>query len=269
MLTPPDEQLQSVFETGNLVGGEACKLFPGGKEVPYEGKNHAKNIELTQKLLSEGVKNIYEATFEYDGILVLIDIFHQKEDGSFEIYEVKSSTWHSNKSIDDINHYIDDASIQYYVLNGLGYNISDTYITLLNTDYVRGPELDIRQLFSHVKVTEEVLNLQGRIPSILESFRETLTDTENEPNTDIGWHCNNPYECNAHEYCWKTQREIPDYSVFDIFQLNKNAKSIQLYREGVTSVEDIPEDFKLTEIQQLNIDVWKYKKSIINKEAIK
>jgi len=269
VLTPPDEQLKAVFETGNLVGEEACKLFPGGKEVPYEGKNHAKNIDLTQKLLSEGVKNIYEATFEYDGILVLIDIFHQKEDGSFEIYEVKSSTWHNEKSIDDINHYIDDASIQYYVLNGLGYNISDTYITLLNTDYVRGPELDIRQLFSHVKVTEEVLDLQGRIPSILESFREILSDTENEPNIDIGWHCNNPYECNAHEYCWKTQRDIPDYSVFDIFQLNKNAKSIQLYREGITAVEDIPEDFKLTEIQQLNIDVWKYKKSIINKEAIK
>ena len=90
VLTPPDAQLQAVFETGNLVGDKACELFPEGKEVPYEGKNHAKNIELTQKLLSEGVKNIYEATFEYDGILVLIDIFHQKEDGSFEIYEVKS-----------------------------------------------------------------------------------------------------------------------------------------------------------------------------------
>ena len=126
VLTPPDEQLQAVFETGNLVGDKACELFPEGKEVPYEGKNHAKNIELTQKLLSEGVKNIYEATFEYDGILVLIDVFHQKEDGSFEIYEVKSSTWHSNKSIDDINHYIHDVSIQYYVLNSLRYNISDT-----------------------------------------------------------------------------------------------------------------------------------------------
>ena len=76
VLTPPDAQLQAVFETGNLVGDKACELFPEGKEVPYEGKNHAKNIELTQKLLSEGVKNIYEATFEYDGILVLIDIFH-------------------------------------------------------------------------------------------------------------------------------------------------------------------------------------------------
>ena len=36
VLTPPDVQLQAVFETGNLVGEEACKLFPGGKEVPYK-----------------------------------------------------------------------------------------------------------------------------------------------------------------------------------------------------------------------------------------
>ena len=83
MLTPPDEQLQAVFETGNLVGGEACKLFPGGKEVPYKSTGHNEMIALTQQFLSEGIKSIYEAAFEYDGILVLIDIFHQKEDGSF------------------------------------------------------------------------------------------------------------------------------------------------------------------------------------------
>ena len=38
VLTPPGEQLQAVFDTGNEVGGEACKLFPEGKEVPYKGK---------------------------------------------------------------------------------------------------------------------------------------------------------------------------------------------------------------------------------------
>ena len=90
MLTPPDEQLQAVFETGNLVGEEACKLFPGGKEVPYKSTGFNEMIALTQQFLSEGIKSIYEAAFEYDGILVLIDIFHQKDDGSFEIYEVKS-----------------------------------------------------------------------------------------------------------------------------------------------------------------------------------
>ena len=44
---------------------------------------------------------------------------------------------------------------------------------------------------------------------------------------------------------------------------------MQLYREGITKVEDIPEDFKLTNNQQLFVDSWKFNKSTINKEAIK
>ena len=269
VLTPPDVKTQAKFDTGNVVGALACKLFPGGKEIPFIGTDFSEKIALTQEWLSDGIKNIYEATFQFDSVLAMIDIFHQKDDGNFEIYEVKSSTWHSNKSIKELEKYISDAAIQYYVLRGLGYNISDIYITLLNTDYVMGDELDIEQLFSHVNVTEEILRLQHDIPSILGDIREKLKDTVNEPNIDIGWHCKNPYDCDAYEYCWKTQKQIPDYSVFDIFQLNKNAKSMQLYREGITKVEDIPEDFKLTKNQQLFVDSWKFNKSTINKEAIK
>ena len=269
VLTPPGAHLQAVFATGNEVGALACELFPGGKEVPFKGTSFKEKIALTQNWLSDGVTNIYEATFKYDDILIMIDILHQKEDGSFEIYEVKSSTWHSNKSIDDIYNYVHDVSVQYYVLNGLGYNVSDTFITLLNTDYVRGSEIDIKKLFTSVNVTEEVLGLNAQIPSNIESFRKTLKDIKNEPNIDIGWHCNNPYVCDAHAYCWKTQRGIPDYSTFNIFQFTKNSKSMQLYKEGVTEIEDIPEDFKLSANQKLIIDAWKYKKSVINKESIK
>lgn len=35
VLTPSDESAQAVFETGNVVGDLACKLFSRGKEVPY------------------------------------------------------------------------------------------------------------------------------------------------------------------------------------------------------------------------------------------
>jgi hypothetical protein len=41
--------------------------------------------------MDEGVENIYEATFKYDDILVMVNILHKGDDG-WEIYEVKSST---------------------------------------------------------------------------------------------------------------------------------------------------------------------------------
>ena len=260
VLTPPSDHLLAVFEIGNEVGDLACKLFPEGKEVPYKSNK----IELTQKLLNEGIKDIFEAAFEFDDILVLVDILHQKKDGSFEIYEVKSSTWNQKKTIDDIYKYIHDVSVQHYVLNKLGYNVSDCFITLLNTDYVMGPNIDYKGLFTSINVTQQVLDLNTEISSNIKDLRKTLENVQNEPNIDIGWHCKNPYECDAHEYCWKTQRNIPDYSVFDIFQFNKNAKSLALYRDGITEIENIPEEFKLSDVQQLLVDTWKYKKNIIN-----
>ena len=269
VLAPTTAKLQAIYDVGNEVGALACELFPDGKKIIFKGSSFKDKAALTQKWINEGEKNIYEATFIFDDIVVMIDILHQKEDDSFEIYEVKSSTWHSNKSINDIYNYVHDVSVQYYVLKGLGFNVSNTYITLLNTDYVRGPDIDINQLFTSVNVTEEVLDLNTQILLNIKSLRETLQDIKNEPNIDIGWHCNNPYVCDAHEYCWKTQRGIPDYSIFNIFQFTKNSKSMQLYKDGITKIEDIPKDFKLTTIQELFIDTWKYKKSINNKESIK
>jgi len=250
------------FKEGSIVGDLACNLFPGGIEIPFHGTTFPQKIELTKRYLDQGISDIYEATFNYDNILVMVDILHKNHDGSFDIYEVKSST-----KVKDI--YKHDAAIQYYVLNDLGYNINNVYITILNTDYIRGDELDIYQLFAHEKITDEVLELQKEIPANLNKLRDVLKDVENEPDIDIGKHCKNPYDCDAIEYCWKQQRNIPDYSVFDIFQMNENPKSVKLYKEGVVTVEDIPDDMKLTANQQLKVDMWKAQKDIVNKEAIK
>ena len=115
---------------------------------------------------------------------------HKDSNGNYELYEVKSSTWNSKKKLKDIDTYINDVSIQYYVLRGCGLNISRVSVTLLNSDYVRDGELDINKLFVHQDVMKEVLLLQDRIPIYLESFRRTLDKTEIEPDIDIGWHCN-------------------------------------------------------------------------------
>lgn len=45
VLTPPDEQSQAIFDTGNIVGDFACQPFPNGKEVPYS-KNYDEMITI-------------------------------------------------------------------------------------------------------------------------------------------------------------------------------------------------------------------------------
>ena len=60
-------------------------------------------VETTKRWMDERLEHIYEATFLYEGILVLVDILKVTPDG-VEIYEVKSSS-----SIKDI--YLHDVFI--------------------------------------------------------------------------------------------------------------------------------------------------------------
>ena len=63
VLTPPDEAAQAIFDTGNEVGELACQLFPGGVEVDFNSKDFDGMLNTTKKLIDDGVKNIYEASF--------------------------------------------------------------------------------------------------------------------------------------------------------------------------------------------------------------
>ncbi len=258
VLTPPDESAQAVFETGNVVGELACQLFPDGKEVPF-ARDYAEMIATTKAWLEEGVQNIYEATFNYNGILVMVDILHVTPEG-LEIYEVKSST-----SVKDI--YLHDVSIQYYVLKSLGYDIKSANVVHIDNTYIRDDALELDKLFAVVDVTAEVLELQDKIPHVLEEFETYLEDKTNEPNIDIGSHCNKPYECDAKEYCWRVQRSIPEYSMFNIFNLGSK-KQVELYKQGIVDIKDIPETFAMTAKQSQAVRDYKSGVIHIDKVAI-
>lgn len=266
-LTLPDDTTRKIFSTGDVVGSLACKLFPDGKVVPFDGTSFDEKTKLTQQWIDEGVENIYEATFKFEGVLVMVDILHKTLDGSWELYEVKNSTWNAKKKLKDIKQYIEDASIQYYVLNGVGLNISKTCITLLDSTYTYKDRLEIDKLFSHVDVSDEVLGLQEEVFTRLKAFRKLLSHPDLEPDIDIGAHCKQPYQCDAYDYCWKQQRNIPDYSVFNIF--NMGSKPLSLYRDGIVNVEDIPDDKLTSYNKKLAVYSWVNKTQHIDKKAIK
>jgi hypothetical protein len=258
VLTPPDASADAIFETGNVVGALACELFPAGKKVAFSREPDGM-LSTTQQYIEDGVPNIYEATFSYDGILVMVDILRVDADG-VSIYEVKSST-----SVKDI--YIHDVSIQYYVLRSLGFHVKSANILHINSSYIRGDELDISELFSVVDVSQEVQSLQANIPHVLEEFENYLSDKTNEPDIDIGKQCKNPYECDALHYCWRVQRSIPEYSVFNIFNLGSK-KQVELYEQGIVDIKDIPDSFDMTAKQSQAVSNYKSGVTHIDKVAI-
>ena len=258
VLQAPDDGAQAVFDAGTSVGELACELFSGGERIEYTGDFNAQ-IAKTKELIEHGTKVIYEATFCFDGILVMVDILCVGDDG-LVINEVKSST-----SVKEV--YINDSAIQYYVLSSLGYKVSAVNIIYIDNSYVRGEKLELEKFFHAEDVTEQVKQKQADIPQILSKFEEILSKNI-EPDIDIGTHCSNPYACDAWEYCWRKQRGIPEYSIFDISRL-KSDKKFELYKSGIVKFEDIKDLDKFNASQQIQIRSELSKEQIIDKEAIK
>jgi hypothetical protein len=65
-----------------------------------------------------------------------------------------------------------------------------------------------------------------------------VIDGSEIPQKDIGHHCFDPYDCDFKGTCWK---HIPEYSVFDISNLNKK-KKFDLYNQGIITLDQIDLD---------------------------
>jgi len=235
----PDSALLAVFEEGHEAGKLAQGLFPGGVVVEFE-RDKKKMLKKTIELVDQGVETIYEATFSFDNIFVMVDILHMTDNG-WEIYEVKSGT-----TVKAIN--LPDLALQYHVLTGAGLSITNASLIHINNSYERHGPIDIQQLFTIEDSTEEIRGLQKRVKQDIEEMRAALGP--DCPNIDIGPYCRDPYECGFIPYCWA---HVSEPSVFDIHRLN-GSKKFELYYQGIVEFKDIPENYYLNERQKMQVD---------------
>jgi hypothetical protein len=211
---------------------------------------------VTKKLIEEKQKNIYEASFSFSDVLAVADIVVNDKSG-LSVYEVKSST-----SISET--YIRDAALQYWVISNCGYKVKDFSITYINNQYVRKGNLNLDEFFITESVLKLILPLQKWVEENVNKFKKVLAK-KTIPKIDIGEHCYDPYTCGFYEYC---RKHIPENSIFDLSGIHLN-KKYDLYRNGIIKLEDIPANAELSKNAQLQLDVYKSKKDLIDKKAIK
>jgi hypothetical protein len=196
------EAQASIFQAGTNIGMLARQLFPYGvdasPETPYK---YQQSVADTEKYIRKGVNVIYEAAFQFEGILAAIDILVKKGD-KWYAFEVKGTG--SVKP-----PHVQDAALQYYVITQSGIPLEDISIVHLNTDYVRYGDLDIDQLFTCTSVAEEVKEQQ---PFIVSKAIELMAMLKSKqlPAMEIGDHCFKPYDCDFYGFCSKglTEEEI-------------------------------------------------------------
>lgn len=253
---PVDEQQQAIFDKGKNVGLLARELFPGGEDAsPPTPFDYAVSVAKTKALIEKGCKIIYEAAFQFNGVLAAMDIL-VRERGQWKAYEVKGAT-----GVKEVNLW--DTALQYHVISGCGIPLKDIAIVHLNNEYVRCGELEIKKLFTISSVLPEVILLQDSVQDEIKSLKKIIKQKK-DPETPIGVHCHDPYSCEFIHHCWKN---IPNPSVFSISKMRATVK-YELFEQGFIKIEDLPEEINLTAYQQLQVNGILHKKNYCDKARL-
>lgn len=218
------------FQRGTDVGVLAHEVFPGGIDMsPASPSQFPKKVQETWDNLSDPeVKVMYEAVFQHNDTLIMLDILVRDGDKWLAV-EVKSSLRLSDT-------YYNDAALQYYVLKGCGVPLSDFRLMYLNGDYVKHGPIDVQQLFKMESVMEYVVNREGFVAKNVERLKAVVA-LPHAPLVDIGTQCNDPYPCDFQGHCWKYVPKdsflfttaLDDETLFESYfnGVNTNAKMLQ------------------------------------------
>ena len=243
------------FDRGTHVGEIARELFPGGINLaPKSPAQYQSAVSKTAKAIEEGQEIIYEAVFQFDKTLVMLDIL-VLQDGKYYAYEVKSSAKISST-------YLTDAALQYYVITNCGLELEDISIIYVNPEYKLKGDLDIEQFFKRQSVKEQVMEKQSLIGEEIQKAKETL-ELKKSPPIDIGKHCYDPYPCDFLGHCWK---HIKENSVFEMLHLSR-IQQFEFYKNGQVYIDDLNQD-EITQQGKTELEAFQKQKAHYNWERI-
>jgi Domain of unknown function(DUF2779) len=254
----PKERL-AIFNRGHQVGELAQQLFPNGKDATQSSPmQYAKALQLTKDWMTQGVTTIYEAAFQYNGVIVYVDILN-KENGVWQVYEVKSSLKISST-------YILDASLQYYVIkNALKDELGDISLITMNGQYqLENNVLVVPALFKIKSITDDAKRNLDFIHFKVEEAKQIVA-AQQMPDIKTGMHCFKPYTCDFIGTCWK---KSPQHSIFSLPHSNKEQQQYFLEHNKINFEDLVIEDAR-NEIQKRVIATHLSNEIYFNVSALK
>jgi len=221
------DNMEAMFALGHEVGEVAQSLYgtPESVEIPFDRKL-SRMVEATRELLASGARfPIFEATFEYDGILVRADVL--LPDGErWRLIEVKAST-----SVKD--YHVLDCAIQEWVLRHAGIDLTSISLAHINNQFVYQGDGNYSGLLVEHDLTQDVISADPRVEDLITMARRAIAD--GMPNVPVGAHCSKPYDCAFQEYCWPGDAEYP------IAGLKGSKAKLGLYvAAGYCDIRDVP-----------------------------
>jgi len=239
---------------GIEIGKMAHALYPQGKLI-NEGSN-INNHQRTQLLINDdSVQVIFEATFIYNENIAKADIL-ERINGKWHLVEVKSSS--ASDVIKD--KLIDDLAYTATILELCGITLEKTSLLLVSKNYRLG--MDKKDFFVEVNCTEQVNKRRLHFVSKLNGTSQ-ITGMVDRPEPKF------IYQCKACDfYVNNCLGKNVDNPIFDLPHLNEKSFN-KFSEEKISLVNQIPDEYKLTQPQKTVWTAVKNKKQSIDKDKLK
>ena len=257
-LPPVDDDTQAIFDAGFLFESYAEQLFPDAVKLGFDG--YGEYLSLTRKTkeaIESGAKTILQARFEAGEITCICDALVKVGEDTFDLYEIKSST--SAKP-----EHEPDLAFQREVIIQSGYKVNKIFVVHINNEYVRDGEVLPHQLCKTTEVTEQVEKIENFTK---ENISKALAVAKQKECPDLSPSHSKLGAFGDWLTIYKTLADIDEYSIYHL--CSPGAQRIgDLESLGIKRLDQIPDDFALTEKQQRQVLATKTNSVLTDKAKI-
>lgn len=217
---------------------------------------------LAKEFLRQHVAVMYPAKSTVSFEVTLVDgnfesrvdaLVHNAESGSYDLYEIKSSTsLHSNHK--------DDTTFQYLIASQ-HLPLENTFLVRVNNEYQRSTDINITALFAIEDMKEHI---ERRIADVA-ILRQEAWEVMQLPEKPHELHCYNPKTCSYPTHCFPN---LPEYPIYDLGNGRKKQYQ-ELLALGIERLEDIPSTFGLSAKQSQQLQSIQSSRPLIDREGIR
>lgn len=211
---------------------------------------------------SAGDRNVsFQVEFRTDdGLYARVDALESMDDGTTALYEIKSST---SVKTDAKHNHIKDACFQKVCADRAGQQIDRVFLVHLNGDYVRNGAIDLGAMLAFADITEAVEEVESETSAEIDAALTFLASDQDM----IGCSCIEKTRANHCDAFGIFNPEVPTPSIYSLPRLRAN-RIRELRSMDVVRLQEVPEDYSLSENQRLVVDSAKAGAPLVNEAAI-
>jgi hypothetical protein len=254
-----DLAAQALFDSGHEFESYAEQLFPNSIRLGFTStEEYASLPKRTTEALESCAKTILQGRIETNNLTCIFDVLERVEGNVFELYEIKSST-----SVKIDHEY--DLAFQVIVLELIGIKIRKVGVIHVNNKYVRNGAIDVKAITKITDVTEAVgLLLDETKLNIQQALK--VMQSRTPPGMSPRFVRFGPIDEWLAIYK-SLYGDLDPYSIYHLATIRPKLIG-ELEDLKVIRIKDIPDNIKLSEKQQRQVQVTRTNQRLIEREKI-